>query len=66
MAKAGKLVGRQIIGAIKNVRFQSSLVHKRILGLAKKLMEQAAPAGVTTGPRCRRRWHLAHAAHLPD
>jgi len=28
-------------------------------------MEQSAPAGVTTGPRCRRRYRLAHAAHLP-
>jgi len=55
MAKAGKLVGRQVVGAIKNVRFQSSLVHKRILGLAKKTIKQADPAGVTTGPRCRHR-----------
>jgi hypothetical protein len=55
VAKAGKLVGGQIIGAIKNIRFQSSLVHKTFFELAKKSMEQSAPAGVTTGPRCRRR-----------
>jgi hypothetical protein len=36
-AQAGKRVGGQIVGAIKNVRFQSSLVHKRISGLAKKI-----------------------------
>jgi len=34
--------------------------------LAKKPIEQANPAEVTAGLRCRRRYQPAHAAHLPD
>jgi hypothetical protein len=36
MAKGSKLVGGQIVGAIKNVRFQSSLVHKTYFRVGKK------------------------------
>jgi hypothetical protein len=63
VAKAGKLVGRQIIGAIKNVRFQSSLVHKTyfFFWLKNQLSRLTQPesqlvraAGAVTN------WHMLH------
>jgi hypothetical protein len=61
VAQAGKLVGGQIIGAIKNIRFQSSLVHKTdFYSCLKNQLSRPARPGVAAGLR----WHAVASPHM--
>jgi hypothetical protein len=54
LAKAGKLAGLQIIGAIKNIRFHDPIAHKTIGCCPKKLFVQACHFGVAFSTATRR------------